>query len=110
MDYLERAKRQVALPKIDKHIGEEEIKIRELWEKMEDERIMKMREEWTSSRETKERLSSMSTDAEDFKNVLKVKQKHWTFFCGPFFRWTQNFCNATLLGYWRYRNNFFYMW
>ena len=73
MDYFERAKRHVALEKIDKHIAEEEIKSRELWDKMEDDRILKMREEWKTSRETKKRLSSMSADAEKFKNVLKVK-------------------------------------
>ena len=72
MDYFERAKRQVELPKIANHIVEQKVKSQELWDKMETERITRMREEWKSSRETKARLSQMSSDAEAFKNVLKV--------------------------------------
>lgn len=72
MDYFERAKRQVGLPKIESFIAEEKVRSRELWDKMETERLAKMREEWKTSRETKNRLSAMNSDAEAFKNVLKV--------------------------------------
>ena len=72
MDYWERAKRQKELEKIEEYTQKENLRLREMWDKMEAERISRDREEWKSSRETKQRLSSMNADAEAFKNVLKV--------------------------------------
>ena len=72
MDYWERAKRQKELEKIEDYTEKENLRLREMWDNMESERILRDREEWKSSRETKQRLSSMSADAEAFKNVLKV--------------------------------------
>ena len=72
MDYWERAKRQKELEKIEEYTQKENLRLREMWDKMEAERISRDREEWKSSRETKQRLSAMNADAEAFKNVLKV--------------------------------------
>ena len=76
MDYWERAKRQKELEKIEEYTQKENLRLREMWDKMEAERISRDREEWKSSRETKQRLSSMNADAEAFKNVLKVTSSY----------------------------------
>merc|ERR1719197_1774181 len=74
-DYNERAKRRVELEKIKKYVDEEQQDQRKLWDMMEDERLKNLREEWETSRETKNRLAFMKSDAEAFQDQLKKDRR-----------------------------------
>merc|ERR1711911_57424 len=71
----ERAKRRVELEKIQKYVEEEAENQRKLWDMMEDQRLKNLREEWETSRETKNRLAFMKSDAEAFQDQLKKDRR-----------------------------------
>lgn len=76
VDYFERAKRLEEIPLVQNALKEKQIQDQKFWEQQEKERIQAIIEERNLAVSTRDRLSRMIADKDEFLTKLKNERRH----------------------------------